>query len=75
MQGREGGDRLDFTEYSAALPLLSVMCLSCFTSTLLSERKTRAGRNSILYLSGVQGSQDCTNMQHSYSYNELPARF
>lgn len=55
---REGGDRLGFHRIfrcfgDAALPHLSVMCLSCFASTLLSERKTRASRNSILHSSGV----------------------
>lgn len=77
---REGGDRLAFHRIfrcfgDAALPHLSVMSLSCFTSTLLSEWNLRAGRNSILHLSGVQGSEDCANMQHSFSHNELPAQF
>lgn len=69
MGGREVTD-LDFTEYSAALERLS-----CFASTFLCGRKTRAARNSILHLSGVQGSEDCANRQHSCSHNELPARF
>ena len=68
----EGGDRLGFYQLfhcfgDVAPPRLSVICPPCFTSTLLSARKTWAARNSISHLSGVQGREDCKHATFVFS--------